>query len=171
VWRMCKGRFETALRHAVAETLEEMFFVTDLEECDPAVYPPEPVLLARVDFTGEPSGQLTLRASLSLARSLAADFLGENEEAIGHSQVTDVFAELANIVCGAVLTRTESSCTFRLSSPDVFSPGESSTSVEDPSAESAGHQAEYAVALSDEPLAVLLRTEVQECCPAEKFAS
>jgi CheY-specific phosphatase CheX len=167
---MCNEMFQAALRDAVAETLETMFFVTDLEECGPAACPDEPALLAHVDFTGEPSGRLTLRASLSLARSLAADFLGEDEEAIGHSQVTDVFAELANVVCGALLTRTESSCTFRLSSPHVFSPGESSTSVEDPSAESAGYHAEYAVALSDELLAVLLRTEVIECRPAEKSA-
>lgn len=171
MWHMCIDTFEAALRDAVAETLEEMFFVTDLEECDPRACPPESALLARVDFTGEPSGQLTLRASFDLARSLAADFLGEDEEAIGHSQVTDVFAELANIVCGAVLTRTESACTFRLSSPNVFSPEESSTAVEDPSAESAGYRAEYAVALSDEPLAVLLTTEVIECRPAEKSAS
>lgn len=168
---MFDGGFNAALREAVAETLEEMFFVTDLEECDPGGYPREPMLLARVDFTGEPSGWLILRASLSLARSLAADFLGEDEDAIGASQITGVFAELANIVCGAVLTRTESACTFHLSSPRVFDLDECSGSVEEASAGSAGSEAEYAVALSDGPLAVLLRTEVVECCPAEKFAS
>ncbi len=168
---MFEGGFNAALREAVAQALEEMFFVTDLEECDPGGYSQEPMLRARVDFTGAPSGWLTLRASFTLARSLAADFLGEDEDAIGNSQVTEVFAELANIVCGAVLTRTESACTFRLSSPHVFSPGESSNSIEGSSAQSAGQQAEYAVALSDGSLAVLLRTEVLECCPAEKFAS
>ncbi|MGA7237351.1 MAG: chemotaxis protein CheX [Bryobacteraceae bacterium] len=168
---MFDGGFNAALREAVAATLEEMFFVTDLEECDPSGYTEEPMLRASVDFAGEPSGRLTLCASLSLARSLAADFLAEDEDAVGASQVTDVFAELANIVCGAVLTRTESACTFRLSSPHVFSSGESTASVEDFSAESSGHQAEYAVALSDGRLSVLLRTEVLECCPAEKFAS
>ena len=42
-----------------------------------------PELLARVDFAGAPSGWLTLRAGFDLARSLAADFLGEDEESIG----------------------------------------------------------------------------------------
>jgi two-component system, chemotaxis family, chemotaxis protein CheY len=154
-----KGGFDAALRESVAEALEEMFFVTDLEECDPGASSPDPMLLALVDFTGAPSGQLMLRASLSAARSLAADFLGEAEDAIGDSQVTDVFAELANIVCGAVLTRTEGACTFCLSSPRVLSLEENSGYIEYPSTEAAGKQSEYVVDLPNGPLAVLLRTE------------
>jgi CheY-specific phosphatase CheX len=168
---MYEGGFDAALREAVAEALEQMFFVTDLEECGHGAHPTEPELLARVDFTGAPSGQLALRASLSSARSLAADFLGENEDAIRDSQVTDVFAELANIVCGAVLTRTESACMFCLSSPRVFSPAKGSGYLEYPLAEALGQQAEYAVDLPNGPLAVLLRTEVAQCRPGEKSAS
>ena len=90
----------------------------------PGAIPAGPGLMARVDFVGAPSGWLTLRAGLASARSLAADFLGEDEESVGDQQTTDVFAELANIVCGSVLTRTENFSTFHLSSPRVFPPQE-----------------------------------------------
>jgi CheY-specific phosphatase CheX len=156
---MCKSEFEAALRASVAEALEQMFFVTDLEECDPGAGPQAPGLLARVDFTGAPSGQLMLRASLSSARSLAADFLGKEDDAIGNSQAADVLAELANIVCGAVLTRAEGVCTFCLSSPRVLSLEENSSHVEFPVAGAAGQQCEYVVDLPNGPIAIVLKTE------------
>lgn len=168
---MHDGGFHTALREAVAETLEEMFFVTNLEECNPSAYPQEPVFGASIEFTGAPSGQLILRASLSTARSLAADFLGKEEDAVGDSQAADVFAELANIVCGAVLTRTEGACTFSLSSPRVLSLEENSSYVESPSPRTAAQESEYVVDLPNGPLAVLLRTEAVECRRSEKSAS
>ena len=158
---MCDSRFDTALRESITEALEEMFFVRDLGEGDPGASTAGPELMARVDFAGAPSGWLTLRAGLESARSLAADFLGEDEESIADEQATDVFAELANIVCGAVLTRTESSSTFRLSSPRVFPPQERQAS-EDGS--------EYVVTLANGPLTVFLKTEASLCPAGEKSA-
>lgn len=108
--------FAPALREALQEALERMFFVRDLGEAAPGGEA-GPEVAVRVDFEGSPSGYLTLRAGLAPARSLAADFLGENEEAMSDAQTREVLAELANIVCGAVLTRTESATIFRLSSP------------------------------------------------------
>jgi CheY-specific phosphatase CheX len=163
------GRFDSALRESVAEALEEMFFVTDLGEAEPGASSAGPELLARVDFVGNPSGWLTLRADVESARSLAADFLGEDLEAVDDRQTSDVLGELANIVCGAVLTRTESSCIFHLSSPLVASPQQSAP----PEAASAdgSESAEYVVTLANGPLTVFLKTEVSECPPGEKFAS
>ncbi len=159
---MCDNRFDTALRDSVVETLEEMFFVRDLGEADPGAPPAGRELMARVDFVGAPSGWLTLRAGLESARSLAADFLGEDQESIADEQATDVFAELANIVCGAVLTRTERSSTFRLSSPRISPPQERSAS-EDGS--------EYVVTLANGPLAVFLKMEESWCPAGEKSVS
>jgi CheY-specific phosphatase CheX len=158
---MLDGGFEAALRESVAEALEEMFFVSDLEECDPNVHATGPELTVRVDFAGSPSGTLTLRAGLASARLLAADFLGEDEDSIEDREATEVFSELANIVCGAVLTRTESACTFDLSPPRVVSREECADADGDA----------YAVALTDGPLTVFLKTEGSECRPSEKSVS
>jgi CheY-specific phosphatase CheX len=158
---MLDSGFDAALRDSLAEALEEMFFVSDLEECDPGMRAAGPELTVRVDFAGAPSGTLMLRAGLASARSLAADFLGEDEDSIEDREATDVFAELANIVCGAILTRTESACTFDLSSPRVVSREEY--------ADADGEV--YAVALADGPLTVFLKTEGSECRPSEKSAS
>jgi CheY-specific phosphatase CheX len=144
---------DAALRESVAQALEEMFFVYDIDEAEPGARASGPELIARVDFKGEPSGSLTLRAGLDSARSLAADFLGEEEHAVSAGQTADVFTELANIVCGAVLTRTESYCSFHLSPPRILSSPEGDLQPE--------HDVEYAVSLPNGPLAAFLKTEAR----------
>jgi chemotaxis protein CheY-P-specific phosphatase CheC len=70
---------------------------------------------ASVRFEGHPSGALSIAMDARLARGIAEDFLGVQD--IAFQQVEDVVRELANITCGAVLSRIESECTFRLDSP------------------------------------------------------
>ena len=120
-----RDRFVRALAESLDSALEEMFFVYDLAPCKPDVAPHGALgfvgapIMARVDFKGAPSGAMTLRTGADSARALAANFLGEEESSLDAHQVEAVFAELANMVCGGVLTRTEPDCTFRLSSPSV----------------------------------------------------
>jgi hypothetical protein len=154
---MCDLKLDAALRESLSEALEQMFFVRDLGEGVPGSHPAGPELIARVDFVGNPSGWLALRAPLESARSLAADFLGEDEESIGDQQTGEVLAELANIVCGAILTRTETSSTFHLSSPRLlpevdFQVGDENTS-------------EFAVALPNGPITAFLKTEAAQFHP------
>ncbi|HEX3875748.1 MAG TPA: chemotaxis protein CheX [Bryobacteraceae bacterium] len=157
---MTNTRFDSALRQSVLTALEEMFFVCDLEECDYNAHAPGTEVIMRVDFTGAPSGWLTLRAGLESIRTLAADFLGEDESSLGDPEAVEVFAELANIICGAVLTRAGSDRIFRLSSPQVVnSEGDSQA------------DAAYAVALTTGPLAVRLQTETSEWSFDAKLAS
>jgi CheY-specific phosphatase CheX len=158
---MSDGKFDAALRDSVTEALEDMFFVHDLGEGG-GMPGSGPELMARVDFTGAPSGWLTLRAGMQSARSLAADFLGEDVEALADEQASEVFAELANIVCGAVLTRTESSSVFKLAPPRLLSPEEGMP---------AEGGSKYVVTLANGPLTVFLKTEVAACSKTEKSAS
>lgn len=144
------GRFAKALRESVNAALEEMFFATDLAPCDVALHAPGAEITAGIAFSGLPSGRLLLRISMAGARTMAADFLGEDASSIGASEAASVFAELANIVCGGVLTRTEPDCVFRLSSPRV-SPAEETNG--EPTATSGNTiLARYAVLLDEGPL-------------------
>src|SRR5262249_42163463 len=99
-----------------------MFFLCALDEATEEST--EYAMAVGVEFEGEPPGSLTLRISCGAARSIAADFLGDYEESISNQQVCEVVCELANIVCGSVLSRIESNATFRLGSPRILTPAE-----------------------------------------------
>jgi CheY-specific phosphatase CheX len=114
---------ERALTECTEQVLEQMFFVQPVER--PVLQETlEPGDSARfsvdVGFSGEPSGRLLLRISKPAARSLAADFLAEDEAVLSEQEVGEVICELANIICGSVLTRVESRTSFRLGSPRLL---------------------------------------------------
>jgi CheY-specific phosphatase CheX len=121
---------KTELRHALEEctatVLEKMFFVQPVDAGAPAFAGSDSDLICAVEFGGDPSGRLALRVSIGAARSIAADFLGEDEGAISGFQVGQVICELANIICGSVLSRIEGGTTFRLDSPRLLSTWKSS---------------------------------------------
>jgi CheY-specific phosphatase CheX len=119
---MTEAELRRVLEDSVRETLDAMFFTACLGAPEPGVAP-LPEMAAQVVFEGSPSGRLTLRMAAGAARSLAANFLGEEEEAVSERQVGDVLCELANMVCGFVLSRVESAAEFRLGAPRVLEPG------------------------------------------------
>src|SRR5258708_22235218 len=77
----------------------------------------EPAVTAHVTFEGDPPGWLTLRVAAVAARSVAADFLGEEGPEISEQQIGEVVCELANIICGSVLPPVGSKATFRAATP------------------------------------------------------
>lgn len=105
-----------ALRDAVEEVLEKMFFVQGEGQAS-RDRPPEELIAARVDFKGSPSGALYLRITLRAAHGMAADFLGEEVSELPVNRTSEVICELANMICGSVLSRVEGDTTFRLSPP------------------------------------------------------
>jgi CheY-specific phosphatase CheX len=107
-----------ALEESAGEVLEKMFFIGALEERGSDTQP-YPEITTRVNFEGSPSGALTMRVAAAAARSIAADFLGCEKSSLSEAQVDEVMCELANMICGSVLSRTESETTFRLLSPVI----------------------------------------------------
>lgn len=105
------------LASSVEEVLEKMFFFSAAEEPCACGGSPQREIVARVGFAGHPPGALTLRVTYAAARSIAADFLALEACELQEEQVAAVVCELANMVCGSVLSRIESSATFRLSVP------------------------------------------------------
>ncbi len=117
---MMSTKIHGALQEAVHEVLETMFFVRELEDRpgDGSETPPD--LAAALEFEGKPSGRLTLTLAGHAARAVAADFLGAEEDELSDLQVEEVACELANMVCGSVLSRTESDTRFRLAAPQIL---------------------------------------------------
>lgn len=158
-----------ALRNAVTEVLEKMFFIRVLEDPREAAEfstrePPcgEPEIAARVTFHGEPSGSLSLRLDRRVARAIAADFLGEEEPVLEPRLIEEVIGELVNMVCGAFLSSVESSVTFRLDTPVIVNP----EALEIGGGESAVHS----FPIGGSALTVTLRMEEQACFRSEEFA-
>ena len=139
-----------------------MFFVRDLGEIERN--PDSRRVAAWLRFEGDPSGSLTLRVGMAAARSIAADFLGEEAAMLSDVQVEEVICELANMICGSVLSRVESTATFRLDSPTVISPLEEAP--EDASNLSCGPKATY----RNGSLIARIQTEEPACPIPEEFA-
>lgn len=117
---MTKTEIEHALAECAAQVLERMFFVCIHRENEPTASEVDSEWICEVGFAGEPSGHLGLGIGRKAASLIAADFLGEDQASLSGLQIGQVVCELANMVCGAVLSRIESGTTFRLDSPRLL---------------------------------------------------
>lgn len=102
---------------AAQEVLETMFFtsVYGTSQCSATGN----VLFSTLRFEGDPSGTVTIGISEGTVRPLAANFLGLEADELTINQVEQVCSELANMVCGNVLSRTAADRTFRLTHPQT----------------------------------------------------
>jgi len=111
------------LRTSTEEVLETMFFSYVLGDNSEAGAAPEeespatPSVSSRLSFRGAPSGVFEVSLSLPAAQSLAAGFLGEDEPELSPKQIGDVVCELANMLCGSILSHFSSASVFDLSHP------------------------------------------------------
>ena len=108
-----------ALAAAVADVLESMFFVEAVPAASELPEAEADVVAVEIRFDGDPPGRFQMRLAQMAAHSIATDFLGEETWSLTDCQRADVAMELANMICGAVLSRLESSACFRLGAPRI----------------------------------------------------
>jgi CheY-specific phosphatase CheX len=154
--------FEPTLRASTVEVLQKMFFICEAAELVSGGGNAAPEIAVRLIFEGSRPGWLALRIGKAAARSIAADFLGEEEETLTDRQAEEMACELANMICGSVLSHTATEIVFRLSPPSVVPPG---AWVEPHGA------AVHRVALAKGALAIFMKAEIPTCRSNEKFAS
>jgi CheY-specific phosphatase CheX len=153
---------DTALSSAVAEVLDCMFFLEVLGEV--AEPPPQAeTVTIQVSFDGDPPGYFQMRIARPAANTVAADFLGEDLESLSDRQSTDVTLELANMICGAVLSRIESRGAFRLGSPEVV--------ANDAVQRKSGEETRCTVETGSGPLTVAIQMDTRTCLPTVESAS
>ncbi len=106
---------------AAQQVLETMFFTTIMgARREP---PGDSALEPRLSFDGNPSGSFGLKLSAGAARAIAANFLGVEEDSeLTCAQIGEVACELANMICGAMLSQVESDSTFQISHPSLAEP-------------------------------------------------
>jgi CheY-specific phosphatase CheX len=155
---------QRALAQSVSEVLEKMFFLEALDGTEePADDQPQDLSI-RLAFEGDPPGTFRLRLAGAAANSIAADFLGADLEDLTQSQSQDVVRELANMICGAVLSRVESRGSFSLSAPQIvadehWGPGRHN------------QETSYTVETGNGTLTAAIRMEERACSVTEKSAS
>jgi CheY-specific phosphatase CheX len=102
---------------SATDVLESMYFTSVM---GPAEVPLSGAgWIAGLEFKGELSGSFTLRMSVETARLLAANFFGEEESDVTETAIGDMVGEMANMICGSVLSRMETETHFKLSHPVV----------------------------------------------------
>jgi CheY-specific phosphatase CheX len=129
-----ENSLDDALRKSVEEVLEKMFFTGSLPEpveagAGSGTSHPGPAIGSRLSFDGDPPGSLVLSVTAAAARSIAADFLASDERELPDRQVEGVVCELANMICGSVLSRVESTTLFRLAAPQIVAVGDIQSTV------------------------------------------
>jgi len=115
------------------QVLETMFFTGVLSAEERRLTPDSScqhcTVTAKVVFNGPPEGALEIRLENSTAAALASSFLGIDPEAVTDGDCRQVAGELANMICGSVLSRMAPESTLHLESPvvdngsDTLSPG------------------------------------------------
>jgi CheY-specific phosphatase CheX len=150
-----------ALSSAVSDVLERMFFLDTLGE---ATGPPEgaDTVTVQVTFEGDPPGSFRMRLDRLAATSIAADFLGEDADSLTRAQIAEVTLELANMICGSVLSRIESSASFRLGTPAI---------VMDALRGQNGEETRYTVETGSGALTVAIQMETRTCRSTPQSAS
>ena len=114
------------LSESAQHALETMFFTmpdrisTELER------PTRELVAASVAFHGAPPGRFGIVVSASVATSIAANFLGcEDDAKLPRAQVSGVIGELANIICGTMLSELQSDANFDIGVPTTSCAGAS----------------------------------------------
>lgn len=121
---MPDNEWDEMLVAATGEVLETMFFTGVYGPAPASASPAVPRLAARLSFESTPSGALTLSVSEPAVRALAANFLAsEEDDPLPVSQLGSVICELANMICGSLLSRVKAEEHFRLCSPELLPDG------------------------------------------------
>ena len=119
---MIKMQLEPALMGEVArEILETMFFSLPEDAAEPNPRP-EDLLTAELKFEGALSGWFSVQVQENCARAIAGNFAGVMDPSeLSPETVTGVLCELANMVCGATLSRLDPDAIFDLGAPQLVS--------------------------------------------------
>jgi hypothetical protein len=118
---MSERELDGLLASAVDAVLEAMFFSAPLGPGAPPGLSDPGLLAARLSFRGNPSGAMAVCLSPDAARPLAAGFLGVDVPDVSGAQIGEVVCELANMLCGSVVSKLESEQIFDLSPPELVS--------------------------------------------------
>src|SRR5579864_9143636 len=108
-----------SLLAAASDVLETMFFSSVVGEAPVSAEPFASAVGARLEFSGARAGAFAVRLTEDAARTVAANFLAEETAEPSPAHVQEVIGELANMMCGSVLSRLDRGAHFDLGTPVI----------------------------------------------------
>ncbi len=114
---------ETAV--SVTSNVFETMLFTFLEPQDggekrtPPALPSTVFLTGEIGFSGKYSGKLRLTLPLELAKRMASNFMGLEEEEATESQAIDLVNELCNMICGNLSCRLDRALMWKIAIPQT----------------------------------------------------
>jgi CheY-specific phosphatase CheX len=112
--------FAAVVVQVAAGVLETMFFAEAVANaCDHAWH--STAVSAHLSFEGSHCGEFLLSVTPGTARSIASGFLGLDPEDMTQTQPGEVILELANILCGALMSALWPESSLSLGSPELVS--------------------------------------------------
>jgi CheY-specific phosphatase CheX len=109
-----------SLKAATFEVLETMFFLFPENPPDDAELFHGSGVKAWVPVKGPKNFRIGLTVPLSLAREMAANFLGLEKDDVAPDNIDDVVKETANMVAGTFLWKEQAPEGFHLGPPEVL---------------------------------------------------
>jgi hypothetical protein len=110
--------FTAALSRVSSEVLETMFFTEAMPaECEHGWF--ASAMTVQVAFDGSHSGEMWLAVGGEAVPALASAFLALDPEEAGEMERSQVMLELANILCGAVLSSLWRESRLQLDAPKL----------------------------------------------------
>jgi CheY-specific phosphatase CheX len=122
---MPDAHLHASITEAVEQVLETMCFSAVLGPCDTAQAQPCLDRSAAVEYSGAVSGSVLIGCDEAGARSLTANFLGE--EVVEDEQISEFVGELSNMICGAVVSMLGGTGHYTLGTPRLVPPSELAT--------------------------------------------
>jgi CheY-specific phosphatase CheX len=107
-----------SLDEAVSQTLETMCFTGVVRPLAPEEGT-DCTVRSRVSFDGDAAGVLHVQFSPEAALNAAANFLGQDPDELAEDQVEAVVFEIANMICGSMLSTFQPEGAFELSTPSA----------------------------------------------------
>jgi len=121
---MDKPALTQAMKASISEVLEQMFFMPiEFVAPDPARPDPESgdaSMVAKLGFSGSPSGTFMLLVPVALAQSVSADFLGTAVQSLTDDQVAGTVLEMVNMLAGSALSTYDHRALFDLQIPQLI---------------------------------------------------
>lgn len=111
------------LSEAAEEVLAAMFYVfaAPTDENDQELDLSDGALCCRISFTGPQKGALSIVVPNDAGRTLAANFMGLEQDEIEEAMVLDALKELTNMIGGRFLVLVEPEKSFDMGLPEMRS--------------------------------------------------
>jgi len=107
------------------QVFETMFFTPvsvqgkESEDLDGPIKTYSAFLRGEIGFDGKHSGTLILSVPVELAKTMASNFIGLEEESASDSQAIDMVNELCNMICGNLFSQLDRKTVWNLTVPQT----------------------------------------------------